>query len=81
MAEELKNNYNKAYIQRVAFEIKKQLPSFKVKKFIDFTFDPTWIDLELKGRMKKISRSLYEFLPSDYNQAIKIILKSALPNI
>ncbi|OUR96252.1 hypothetical protein A9Q84_07800 [Halobacteriovorax marinus] len=77
MSEALKNNYDKEYVQRVARRTKENFKSFKENEFVKFVLDKHWKDLELKDRMKKISNSLYEFLPKDYERSLKIILKTA----
>lgn len=77
MSDALKDNYNKAYVQRVASKAKGHYKNFEEEEFIKFVLDKSWKELELKERMKKISSSLYEFLPSDYEKSLKIILNMA----
>lgn len=77
MAELLKNNYNKKYIERVAREIYKNCPSFNSKAFIKLVMGDDWESLELKSRMKKISKSLKAHLPDDYKECVEVILKSS----
>lgn len=77
MADQLKNNYDKKYIQRVALEVSKQFKSFDKSKFTNLTLNSSWKDLELKDRMKRIRSSLYECLPKEYDKAINIILRSS----
>jgi len=77
MTEALKDNYDRAYVQRIAKRTKDNFKKFEEKKFIEFVLDKSWKDLELKDRMKKISFSLHEFLPKDYEKSLNIILKTA----
>jgi 3-methyladenine DNA glycosylase AlkC len=77
MVDQLKNNYNRAYIKTVASEFKKQWSLFDDDSFIKKVFNSGWKELELKERMKRISYSLHEFLPKDYNESIPILLKVA----
>ena len=77
MTENLKDNYNKAYIQRVALEVSKQYRPFNKLKFIKLVLNSSWEELELKDRMKRIRFSLHECLPIEYNQAIEVILASS----
>jgi 3-methyladenine DNA glycosylase AlkC len=77
MADNLKNNYNKSYIERIAFEVSKQYSSFDKSKFIKLTLNSSWKNLELKDRMKRISSSLHSCLPTDYDKSMEIILISA----
>ncbi len=79
MAEPLKNMYNRPYLEKFADVFKKVYPGFDKKKFLKLVFNNEWNNLELKGRMSHIARSLNEVLPGDYRKNISI-LKKAVPH-
>lgn len=79
MAEPLKNMYNRPYLEKFADVFKKVYPGFDKKKFLKLVFNNEWDNLELKGRMSHIARSLNEVLPGDYRKNISI-LKKAVPH-
>lgn len=76
MAEPLKNMYNRPYLEKFADVFKKVYPGFDKKKFLKLVFNNEWDNLELKGRMSHIARSLNEVLPGDYRKNISILKKT-----
>ena len=72
----------KDYINRdsVSFYL-KTLKKFHKKlnttKALDEIFDSNFIRLELKDRIKTVAEKSHEFLPSDYSQTTKILIKAA----
>ncbi len=78
MAKLLKDNYDRAYLRRLAAEIAKAEPAFPRQKMLKFIFDSAWEQKELKQRMRHIAQGLQRFLPQDYGTALKV-LKQAAP--
>lgn len=77
MAELLKDMYNKKTINEFALSIKSAYPKFQTEDFSNDVFDHEWNDLELKGRMKKVTATLGKYLPKDYEESIHILNKIA----
>jgi len=69
--------YNPKKVEMIASEIKEVYPSFDASQFTKDTLEkfPT---LELKERIYHIRDMLYKYLPSDYQEAVNILLQ-ALP--
>ena len=77
MATLLKNIYDPAYIQNLAHKIKKQYAPLNEKEFCHAILSKDWNALELKERMAKISKVIYEFLPKNFDEATPLLLKTA----
>lgn len=77
MAELLKNNYDKAYINKLAKSLKSHYSPFPEKKFSQLVFHTNWEDKELKDRMQHICDSIFQSLNLPYKKAVPIIIKSA----
>jgi 3-methyladenine DNA glycosylase AlkC len=73
MTERLKDIYNQEFLKGFGERIHTVYSSFPVQKFIADVMDETWESLELKARMRKISKSMGDFLPEDYEAALKIL--------
>ncbi|NQZ13142.1 MAG: DNA alkylation repair protein [Algicola sp.] len=73
MPEPLKNAYNQAFIQSLCDAVKAQYAPFDVDNFQLTIFDGQWDAKELKERMSHISKTLQQFLPPDYRQALAIL--------
>lgn len=73
MAVLLKNLYNKEYISLLAQSCKKAYPSFDVEAFMRTVFDATFNDLELKQRMRHISKALKLHISLNYQDSIKVL--------
>ena len=73
--EALKNFYNHELLQMIAMDIQSVYSSFQVDEFLKSTMDESWVNLELKDRIYKISENLGKFLPADYSAAIGVIDK------
>lgn len=73
MAEQLKNLYSKDYIEKLAFDIKKNYENFEPKVFINSIFDISWQELELKARMRHIAITLNKHLPLSYKKQLEIL--------
>lgn len=78
MAKLLKNLYNKQYITLLANTTAKYHQSFNKNNFIDTVFSSDWEEKALKQRMRHISTSLDDFLPTSYTKAIEILKKTFL---
>lgn len=79
MPEPLKNRYTKQLIGQYAEAIAVHYSAFDRESFQRQVFGKGWNDLELKGRMRRITESLRVHLPEDYTEAVPII-KAAAPN-
>lgn len=77
MATLLKNIYDLAYIQNLAHKIKKHYSPLNEKEFCHDILSKDWNALELKERMAKISKVIYEFLPKEFDEATPLLLKTA----
>jgi len=74
MPEPLKDLYSKDLIHSIAYEFKKQFSKFDKKVFTQEVLSDGWVNLELKDRMRRIAAVLGNNLPSNYPEAIKILL-------
>lgn len=74
MAEPLKAIYHEVFLQSFADKVKGAYPPFDKTAFIGAVLAPGWDELELKGRMRKITLSLGETLPTEYDQALDVLL-------
>ena len=75
MADSIKSIYNYELLHKVALDIQSVYSPFCVDDFLKSTMDETWVDLELKDRIYRISTVLGKYLPSDYAAAISVIDK------
>lgn len=73
MAEPFKNWYNEQTLNASAQAFKAAYKAFEAEAFVAFVMDESWDELELKGRWRKITLGLGEFLPKDYHKALAII--------
>lgn len=73
MAELLKDMYNETVLMKLACSIKENYDEFDVNAFIHATMDTSWERIELKARVRKISTTLGEYLPTSYPEAIAIL--------
>jgi len=74
VAEPLKAIYTSDFLEGFAFKVKQAYPVFDDRKFMEEVMDERWEDLELKGRIRKISQTLGDFLPGNYPEALGILL-------
>lgn len=75
MSSLIKDRYHYESIHKVALDIKSVYKEFQVDEFMESTVDASWNSLEMKDRIIKISKTLGEYLPKNYNEAINIIDK------
>jgi 3-methyladenine DNA glycosylase AlkC len=66
----LKYGYTDAYIARIAASVNRSWPGFDRAAFTALILASNWDELELKDRMRCISRALDETLPSDFSEAL-----------
>jgi 3-methyladenine DNA glycosylase AlkC len=69
--------FNEAKVKKLALELKSAYPSFDDRGFVKKVVS-AFPELELMERIHHIKESLREYLPTDYEESIKIIV-SALP--
>jgi 3-methyladenine DNA glycosylase AlkC len=78
VAEPLKNQYDRAYLNKLASVVSACAPhGIDEHGFVRAVLAPGWAELELKGRMRRICVCLREFLPADYLQALPIVRQAA----
>jgi len=78
MAEALKNQYDRAYLQRLASVVSVCAPAgINEATLVEDVFRDGWEELELKGRMRRICTCLRTALPPDYLEALPIVRAAA----
>ena len=78
MAERLKDQFfTTSSIGKFIYAIENQFPEFDKIKFTGLIYDATWESLELKARMRQVTRSLKQCLPADYLTALLMLIKIA----
>src|SRR5574344_3104284 len=75
MAEQLKNIYSQEFIKKLSNSLQNSYKDFKKDEFKKAIFINVWESLELKQRMRHISKTLYEFLPFSYKEQIEILIE------
>ena len=74
MAEPLKNLYDRNFLEKLAATIHSCAPNgIDEATFVSAVFDDGWKELELKGRMRRITECLRDALPNDYLEALPIL--------
>ncbi|WP_372662652.1 DNA alkylation repair protein [Cohnella sp.] len=73
MAEPLKAMYNEPFLRGFADKVKGAYSSFDGEAFVQLALGSGWEDLELKGRMHRISESLGATLPAEYERALDVL--------
>jgi 3-methyladenine DNA glycosylase AlkC len=73
MAEQLKNLYSKKFIEKLANNFFLIYADFQKENFINFIFNPSWQNLELKQRMRHIAHTLNKYLPFSYKEQLEIL--------
>lgn len=77
MPEPLKNNYNPAYIAKLADTLGRQQRGFKRKAFTASVFDGDWESLELKARMSHIRTCVHQHINKPFKEALDVLLPAA----
>ncbi len=75
MAEPLKYMYNEQFLNTLSNKILLVYDEFDYKGFISETLSNEYESLELKQRMRRITTTLAKFLPSNYPDALNILLE------
>lgn len=73
MAEPLKAVYNVSFLEEFADKVKRAWAPFPAERFVAEVTAGSWEELELKGRMRKISTVLGEHLPKAYEEALSVL--------
>lgn len=73
MAEPLKNMYNHEFLHNFGSTIQRAYSFFNTEEFVEKVVDGDWDHLELKARIRKISMTLGDCLPPEYEAAIEIL--------
>lgn len=78
MADKLKNRFfTTDSVNALSSTLRHYYPKFDAAAFIASVFSEPWDQLELKDRMRHVTRCMYKFLPGDYVTALVILLKAA----
>jgi 3-methyladenine DNA glycosylase AlkC len=75
-----KDFLNKQSVTVFAKEIKKVYPAFRHDKYTSAVLSDSFLNLELKQRIDKMSVVLRDYLPGNYSKAVKILIGAA-PNV
>jgi 3-methyladenine DNA glycosylase AlkC len=71
----LKEEYNKAFVEDLANRLSTEASSFDANLFIQSVFDENWSTKELKERMRCVTENIHEHLPLSYPQQISVLSK------
>lgn len=78
MAEPLKNQYDRAYLERLGSALDRCAPAgIDRDALLAAALAEGWEELELKGRMYRITESIRQVLPDSYLEALPIIRDTA----
>ncbi len=77
MAERLRDVFSEDFIVRLIHAIQKEYLRFDANLFKDLVYQDDWADLALKERMRRITNSLNETLPSNYSEALQVLFPVA----
>lgn len=72
--------FNPKKVAQIASEIEEFYPSFQSSDFVQEVIEK-FAQLELKERIYHIRDKLHKFLPQEYKEAVKIILKALPPEL
>lgn len=73
MAETLKSIYSEAFLREFGDKLHAAYPPFDPEQFVADTMDTTWEERELKARMRQITLTLGQQLPSTFADAVKVL--------
>ncbi len=71
----LKYLYNDQFFDQFCHALNEVYDKFDSRGFMESVYANGWEEMELKQRMRHISTMLQQYLPSDYSDAIAVILK------
>jgi len=74
MATPLKELYTPQFLAGFTTYLKQVLPDFPDRIFTDRVFSADWLQLELKGRIRRISTLLEKLLPGTYERQLHAIV-------
>lgn len=66
--------YNPAFFERLCPVLNDCIPDFDSRDFIFRVFNNAWPDMELKERVRHISKALHHFLPADFAAAAQQLI-------
>lgn len=69
----LKYMYNETFLNSFAIKVQNVYDKFNIESFIHTVMDSSWESLELKERIRKITLSLGDHLPAEYEKALNIL--------
>ena len=75
MATPLKYLYNEQFFEQFCTIIETVYADFDSSAFLKSIHGSGWEEMELKQRMRHISTIMHQYLPSDYPEALEIILE------
>ena len=73
MAEALKEMYNKEFLSQFGEKVHAVYEIFDTEGFVATVIDDTWDELKLMDRMRKITKTLGEYLPEEYEEALEVL--------
>jgi len=76
MPEPLKNIFSRPLLEGFAQTVEAVWPSFDRAAFIFRVFDAGWEQRELKQRVRHIAKSLGAVLPSEYPEALSVVVRA-----
>ncbi|QLI76335.1 DNA alkylation repair protein [Bacillus pumilus] len=75
--EPLKHVYNELFIQELAEKLAQASSGFDAERFKRLVFQEDWQQLELKGRMRRVTESMHACLPQNYEKTIEVLRQAA----
>lgn len=73
MTEPLKYMYNEEFLRGFSEKIYTVYGAFDIEGFMATAIDDTWEGLELKARMRRITKTLGGYLPPRYEEALDVL--------
>lgn len=77
MAEPLKLIYNEEFLRSFGGKLKSVYQEFELEGFVAAALKEPWEELELKGRMRRVTETMGSFLPQRYEDAIDVLFAIA----
>ncbi|MEH7203037.1 hypothetical protein V7130_11060 [Bacillus safensis] len=75
--EPLKHVYHELFIAELAEKLAQASTGFDAEEFKRLVLQKDWEQLELKGRMRRVTETMHACLPKDYEQAIEVLRQTA----
>jgi 3-methyladenine DNA glycosylase AlkC len=73
----LKDEYNKAFVESLANRLSTEASSFDKDSFVNGIINKSWEERELKDRVRHIAQTIYSHLDTDFADQIEILKKVA----